>query len=121
MEIDLHDGDPWSEADVSDLRNSLEHGDSIEEVAQFLCRSGTIDDVRHKADELGLKYVSAPLPPPWPTRKIAKAELIELPEGGFGVTYQFDDGESVTVEFDSKEMAEFAARDRIGNPVPIVR
>ena len=41
--IDLNDGDPWSEADVSDLRNSLEHGDSIEEVAQFLCRSGTIE------------------------------------------------------------------------------
>lgn len=117
--IDLNDGDPWSEAHVSDLWASLEYGDSIEEAARFLCRSGTIDDVRRKADELGLKYVSKPLPPPAPTHKITKAEVIELPEGRFGVAYKFDDGESVTVESDSKEMAEFDARDRIGDPVPI--
>ncbi len=29
-------------------------GESIEEVAGFLCRSGTVEEVRRKAEELGL-------------------------------------------------------------------
>jgi hypothetical protein len=37
-----------------DLRNSLAYGDSIEEVAAFLCRSGMVEEVRRKAEELGL-------------------------------------------------------------------
>jgi hypothetical protein len=52
--IDAADGQEWSEGDLWDLRNSLEHGRSIEEVAGFLCRSGTVDEVRRKAQELGL-------------------------------------------------------------------
>jgi hypothetical protein len=51
---DLNDGKPWSETDLFDLRNSLAYGRSIEEVAGFLCRSGTVEEVRRKADELGL-------------------------------------------------------------------
>jgi hypothetical protein len=51
---DLNDGKPWSEMDLFDLRNSLAHGESIEEVAGFLCRSGTVEEVRRKAEELGL-------------------------------------------------------------------
>lgn len=31
-------GKPWSEMDLADLRNSLEHGDSVEQIAEFLCR-----------------------------------------------------------------------------------
>lgn len=31
-------GKPWSEMDLVDLRNSLEHGDSVEQIAEFLCR-----------------------------------------------------------------------------------
>ena len=51
---DANDGKPWSEMDLFDLRNSLAYGDSIEEVAAFLCRSGTVEEVRRKAEELGL-------------------------------------------------------------------
>ncbi len=32
------------------------YGDTIEEDAEFLFRSGTIDEVRRKAEELGLSY-----------------------------------------------------------------
>jgi hypothetical protein len=52
---DINDGKPWSEMDVFDLRNSLAYGRSIEEVAGFLCRSGTVEEVRRKAEELGLQ------------------------------------------------------------------
>jgi hypothetical protein len=46
---DTNDGKPWSEMDLFDLRNSLAYGRSIEEVAGFLCRSGTVEDVRRIA------------------------------------------------------------------------
>ena len=51
---DLNDNKPWSAMDLFDLRAVLEHGSSIEEAAMFLCRSGTIDDVARKAEEMGL-------------------------------------------------------------------
>ena len=51
---DLNDGKPWSEMDLFDLRNSLAYGRPIEEVASFLCRAGTLEEVRRKAEELGL-------------------------------------------------------------------
>ena len=51
---DANDGKPWSEMDLFDLRNSLAYGRSIEEVAEFLCRSGIVDEVERKAEELGL-------------------------------------------------------------------
>jgi hypothetical protein len=50
---DINDGKPWSGMDLFDLRNSLAYGDSIEEVAGFLCRAGTVEEVRRKAEELG--------------------------------------------------------------------
>ena len=50
--MNLHSGDPWSEADLIDLRNSLSLGDSVEEVADFICRD--VDEVREKMRELGL-------------------------------------------------------------------
>jgi hypothetical protein len=53
---DTYDGDPWTEIDVKDLTAALRSGDTIEEAAQFLCRSGTVDEVRRKAEELGLSY-----------------------------------------------------------------
>ena len=55
---DIYDGAPWSEMALRDLRDALAHGDTIEEAAALLCRSGTVDDVRRKADELGLSYRS---------------------------------------------------------------
>jgi len=46
------------EGDQSPLAFRAFTGDTIEDVAQHLCRSGTIDDVRRKAEELGLRYRS---------------------------------------------------------------
>jgi hypothetical protein len=51
---DINDGKSWSEMDLIDLRNSLAYGRSIEEVAGFLCRAGTVEEVKRKAEELGL-------------------------------------------------------------------
>jgi hypothetical protein len=52
-------GKPWSKDDVWDLRNWLAQGRSIEEVADLLCRHGTLDEVSQKADELRLRYRSS--------------------------------------------------------------
>jgi hypothetical protein len=46
--IDANDGEPWSEMDLWDLKDSLARGLSIEEVAAFLCCSGTVDEVRRR-------------------------------------------------------------------------
>jgi hypothetical protein len=54
--IDTYDGDPWTEMDIEDLAAALKHGSTIEDAAQHLCRSGTVEDVRRKAEELGLSY-----------------------------------------------------------------
>lgn len=51
---DTNDGKEWSEMDLFDLTTSLAHGGTISEAAAFLCRSGTVDEVRRKAEELGL-------------------------------------------------------------------
>jgi len=53
---DANDGRPWTETDVRGLMAALRVGDTIEEAAEHLCRSGTVDQVRRKAEELGLKY-----------------------------------------------------------------
>jgi hypothetical protein len=55
---DLKDGKVWSEMDLEVLRSALRYGDTTEQAADFLCRSGTVEDVRRKAEELGLKYKS---------------------------------------------------------------
>ena len=39
QKIDMNDGKLWSEMDVTDLKNSLTHGNTIEQAAIFLCRS----------------------------------------------------------------------------------
>jgi hypothetical protein len=56
VKIASHDGDRWTDMDIRDLMAALRCGSSIEEAAQHLCRSRTVDDVRRKAEELGLKY-----------------------------------------------------------------
>jgi len=53
---DFYDGEPWTEMDLRDLEAALRIGSTIEDAAHYLCRSGTVDDVRRKAEELGLKY-----------------------------------------------------------------
>jgi len=56
--MDIYDGHPWAEVDVEDLKAELKSGSTIEEAAHHLCRSGTVDDVRRKAEELGLSYTN---------------------------------------------------------------
>ncbi len=53
---DVNDGEPWSEEDIRDLENHVRHGASLEETAEFLCRSGTVEAVAEKAKELGLTF-----------------------------------------------------------------
>jgi hypothetical protein len=113
--VDVHDHDPWSEADVSDLKESLEHGASIEEAAQHICRAGTLLAVQRKADELGLKYESRPVAPA-PVRIITKAEVV-LRDGYYWAAFEFDDGSRWSEPSTSKLQAEFETRDRIGDAV----
>jgi hypothetical protein len=49
--FDIYDGEH-----VRDLTAALTSGSTMEDAAQHLCRSGTVDDVRRKAAELGLAY-----------------------------------------------------------------
>jgi len=55
---DIFDDEPWTEMDSAHLRTALGSGDTIERAAKFLCRSGTVEEVRRKAEELGLSYKS---------------------------------------------------------------
>jgi hypothetical protein len=50
--MDANSGEPWSEADISDLTNEIAHGRTMAQTASFLCRD--LDEVRQKAKELGL-------------------------------------------------------------------
>jgi hypothetical protein len=50
--MDANSGKPWSEMDLSDLRDCLDQGDTFAQAASFLCRDG--DEVRQKARTLGL-------------------------------------------------------------------
>ena len=56
---DIYDGAPWTDMAIADLRAAVESGDTPEEAAGHLCRSGTVDDVVRKAEELGLKWQAA--------------------------------------------------------------
>jgi hypothetical protein len=51
---DANDGREWTEMDIEDLRHELKHGGTVESAARLLCRWGTKEDVRRKAEELGL-------------------------------------------------------------------
>jgi hypothetical protein len=118
--IDANDGKPWSDTDVEDLKAALVSGSTIEEAALHLCRSGTISDVMDKAKEFGLPFESRPLPTPVPTRKITKAEVVSLGEDHYGVAFEYDDGHKETIEAATREAAELAAKDRVGELVPIL-
>jgi hypothetical protein len=52
---DIYDGAPWIEMHIEDLKALIGDGSSIEEAAQFLCRSGSVDEIKRKCEELGLK------------------------------------------------------------------
>src|SRR3981081_309526 len=47
---DIYDGAAWTEMDIDDLKAAINHGDSPEEAAEFLCRSGSIDDSGARSD-----------------------------------------------------------------------
>ena len=51
---DQNDGKEWSAVDIEDLALALKDGGSVEGAAYFLCRVGTLEEVRQKAQELGL-------------------------------------------------------------------
>lgn len=48
---DVNSGAPWSDIDVIDLKDSLEFGRSLKDVAGFLCRS--IAEIQAKARQQG--------------------------------------------------------------------
>ena len=50
--MDVNSGEPWSEADISDLKNELDHGRTIAETASVLCRD--VYEVRAKMKKLEL-------------------------------------------------------------------
>jgi hypothetical protein len=54
LTVDINDGKDWSAMDLDDLKAVIEDGGTVEEAAEFLCRSGTVEEVRRKARELGL-------------------------------------------------------------------
>jgi hypothetical protein len=58
--MDIYDDAEWTAVDLEDLGAEIEHGRSIEEAAQFLCRAGSVEDVRRKAKELGLAMKAKP-------------------------------------------------------------
>jgi hypothetical protein len=66
-----------------------------------------------------MAFESGPLPTPVPTRKITKAEVVSLGVDRYGVAFEYDDGHKETVEAATREAAELAARDRIGEFAPI--
>jgi hypothetical protein len=58
---ELNEDQHWSDMDVADLKNGLEHGDTIPEVSAFLMRSE--EEVRGKMAELGLREQAKPQTP----------------------------------------------------------
>jgi len=63
---------------------------------------------------------NGPLPTPVPTRKITKAEVVALGAEHYGVAVEYDDGHKETIEAATREAAELAAKDKVGELVPIV-
>ena len=51
---DINDHKLWSQMDLRELRHALAWGESIQEAAHSLGRSGTLGEVKLKAKELGL-------------------------------------------------------------------
>ena len=70
---DVNDDQPWSAEDVRDLENHIRQGASLEETAEFLCRSGTVEVVVEKAEQLGLTSQDPPNAPTKLNRKTERA------------------------------------------------
>jgi hypothetical protein len=65
---DVNDNKLWSQMDLRELRHALAWGESIQEVAHLLGRSGTLGEVKLKAKELGLPTTdnTTPAESSWP-------------------------------------------------------
>jgi hypothetical protein len=50
--MNVNSGKSWSEMDLTDLKHSIDYGDTVAKTAEFLCRDE--DEVRVKMKELGL-------------------------------------------------------------------
>ena len=50
MEMNVNANKDWSEMDLADLVNCVTNGNTVEDIAEFLCRD--VDEVRAKAEEL---------------------------------------------------------------------
>ena len=50
---DTNDSKPWSHEDDGELMFQLVQGASIQWIAEYLCRSGTVDEVRKRAEGMG--------------------------------------------------------------------
>jgi hypothetical protein len=53
--MDIYDGAPWTEMDIEDLKDAIAHGITVQDAAQFLCRSGTVEEVARKCRELTVR------------------------------------------------------------------
>jgi hypothetical protein len=51
---DVYDGMDWTAEDIDDLVTLIRNGWTIEQAAECLGRSGSLDDVKAKARALGL-------------------------------------------------------------------
>jgi hypothetical protein len=51
--MNLNSGKPWSQTTLHDLRYWLNHGESVEQVAELLCRD--VNEVGEKMAELGIR------------------------------------------------------------------
>jgi hypothetical protein len=58
-EPNLNTGTPWSSWDDEDIRWGLDHDSSIEEIANFLCR--TASEVRQRIGEIEVDVIGDPL------------------------------------------------------------
>ena len=54
--MNANTGKPWSEMDLFDFGNSLGRGDTMEQVAEFLCRD--VEELHAKLRQLGLAPAS---------------------------------------------------------------
>jgi hypothetical protein len=59
---DIYDGEPWSEMDIEDLKGAVAYGSSLQETAEFLCRSGAPPDVAAKVQGAWLTWQAGGLP-----------------------------------------------------------
>jgi hypothetical protein len=69
---DINVGMPWSEMELEDLDHGLRLGVSLEVIADFINRD--VDDVRQKADELGILPVWKRLPKDCPSARHDRPE-----------------------------------------------